>query len=289
MSKVQPQNSPAFNHAGCKQALRDAVRSQVAFLSRSRIDASEIMLDCGPAPIFGDACRTSIATVALNPSRREFENGNGELLRGDSRRLHTLESLGLKTWADATENHIDLIVHALSTYFDRRPYRTWFDPLDVLIRRTGHSYYSSLFPVCHIDLVPFATRAKWGELNIAAKRRLTALSRGSFLSMLQATPVRLLILNGVAVVRGLEDELGVRLAAQDVPEWNLARPNGAIIKGIAYRGQINVNHTGAGMRTVYVIGYNHNIQSSFGVTGAVRESIGWWIESVWRRREREEA
>jgi hypothetical protein len=57
----------------------------------------------------------------------------------------------------------------------------------------------------------------------------------------------------------------------------LPRASGTGVKGYAYKGVIT---DVAGIRlkqAVAVLGYNHNIQSSFGVTREVKNSIRGWI------------
>jgi len=50
-----------------------------------------------------------------------------------------------------------------------------------------------------------------------------------------------------------------------------------MVAGVAYRGSIN-NISGIELgRSIEVLGFNHNIQSSFGVTTQVRKSIQEWI------------
>lgn len=47
-----------------------------------------------PVVAFGDPARAQIATLGINPSRREFTDEQGRMLTGAQRRLATLTSLG---------------------------------------------------------------------------------------------------------------------------------------------------------------------------------------------------
>ena len=57
-------------------------------------------------------------------------------------------------------------------YFFKNPYDRWFGVLDRAIAGTKSSYYSSTTSACHIDLVPYATRNKWGALQHDQRLRL---------------------------------------------------------------------------------------------------------------------
>ena len=60
-------------------------------------------------------------------------------------------------------------------------------------------------------------------------------------------------------------------------EWTLPRRNNEGVSGYSYYGIIkNVGNVKL-KRKIYVLGYNHNIQSSFGVTNEVQNSIRIWI------------
>ena len=59
-----------------------------------------------PVPFFGGLTTASVATVGINPGDREFVNESGAELEGGARRLPTLRSMGLTSWADADATHL---------------------------------------------------------------------------------------------------------------------------------------------------------------------------------------
>jgi hypothetical protein len=62
-----------------------------------------------------------------------------------------------------------------------------------------------------------------------------------------------------------------------MPQWALPRRQQADVAGIAYKGIVReVSGISLG-RELLVLGFNHNIQSSFGVTTEVRDAIRRWI------------
>jgi hypothetical protein len=61
------------------------------------------------------------------------------------------------------DSQVASVVADCATYFQRRPYRRWFDPLDRLLRTgAGVSYYDG--SACHLDLVQWATDPIWGRI-----------------------------------------------------------------------------------------------------------------------------
>ncbi len=230
-----------------------------------------------PVPTFGDLTNPQLATLGINPSYREFVDPSGEELQGELRRFHTLESLGLETWAEADARHLELILDTYRSYFFCNPYNAWFKKLDFAIAGANVSYYDSPSTACHLDLVPFATIRRWTELSAQQRSSLVAVSGDTLGMILRDSQVRVLILNGSSVVKGFQSVAGVSLRAEEIPAWSLRRRSSANVKGVAYTG---VAATVSGIkldRQLKVLGFNHNIQSSFGVTMEVITAIREWI------------
>ncbi len=59
-------------------------------------------------------------------------------------------------------------------YFERRPYRRWFDVLERVLNGIGVSYYRGT--ACHLTLVQWATNPTWGLLPESS--RVELLRRG---------------------------------------------------------------------------------------------------------------
>lgn len=233
-----------------------------------------------PVPYFGSIRRASIATLGINPSNREFVDRAGEELDGDQRRFPTLGSLGLGSWTDASSLDLSAIVAACDEYFSGNPYSRWFDRLDAVVRTAGVSYYSAEHPAAHLDLVPYATYVKWGELRSEQQRALLYAGQDLLASLLQDSTVELLVLNGASVVRQFEEAAGVVLAQEHMPAWDLPRRGSLRVRGIAYTGSVDhIGDVDLG-RSVAVAGFNHNIQSSFGVTKRATEAIARWIATL---------
>lgn len=232
-----------------------------------------------PVPAFGDLLKSKVATLGLNPSNREFVDGSGLELDGTYRRFHTLKSLSIDCWSKATELHLQLIADSCRTYFSRNPYDTWFRKLDYIISGTKTSFYDTSSTACHLDLIPYATACKWTELSYQQRSSLLTLTSDTLGNLLRDSPVRLLVLNGNSVVSHFQEITGVELEKKSMPEWSLPR-RADNVKGFAYKGTVR-NISGIALQNeILVLGFNHNIQSSFGVTKAVTAAIKQWVTDM---------
>jgi hypothetical protein len=245
-------------------------------------DANVIRWGC-PVPSFGDLSKSVIATLGLNPSNREFVDINGDELDGQSRRFHTLRSLDLEQWTDAKSKHIRLILEACYLYFSRNPYDQWFRRLDHIILGADASFYGGKYGACHLDLIPYATACKWTELTTMQRSTLLDVAGDTLGLLLRESPVRVLVLNGNSVVAHFQDITGTRLEKTRMPSWALPRKAEADVAGYAYAGTVR-DIAGVTLKhEILVLGFNHNIQSSFGVTRRVCDSIRQWIAKMTNR------
>lgn len=230
-----------------------------------------------PIPAFGNPAQARIATLGLNPSNREFVDASGRELDGDYRRFHTLRSLGLRSWKLADRSHVRAIQQSCIAYFANNPYEGWFRRLESIICGSGYSYYANRHHACHLDLVPFATTSKWTELSASQRQKLIEAGASTLASVLQTSPIRVLVANGRGAIEGLQAAAGAKFSATRMRDWDLQRASGMHVHGFAVQGAISEL---AGIRLkkeVGVIGFNHNIQSSFGVTTKVKAAIGDWV------------
>jgi hypothetical protein len=230
-----------------------------------------------PVPSFGDVSRSRVATLGLNPSNREFVDALGNELEGSLRRFHTLQSLRLTRWSDVSARQLRLILDSCRAYFFTNPYRTWFGRLDHLISGTKASFYDRSATACHLDLIPYATSCKWIELTSCQRSLLFAMGGDTLGSLLRDSPIRVLILNGKSVVEHFQRINSIHLEKETMEEWSLPRRGASPVPGVAYSGVVRVLSGVSLQRDVLVLGFNHNIQSSFGVTTRVIESIRRWI------------
>lgn len=220
----------------------------------------DVLAGSTPVVAFGDPRRARVATLGLNPSRAEFEEGGIEL-EGPRRRFETLRSLGVTTLEDAHDSVIDRVWERCNGYFHGNPYR-WFDRLEEVLNAVGASYFDE--SACHLDLSQWATDPTWGGLTSEARQRLTAKDSAFLLTQLQAEPIDLLLLNGLGVLRAFRSALDGDL-----------QPAG----GVEDRSVRTMLHVGA-IRGIQVVGWSTNLQSSFGVTKELRNKLALRISEL---------
>ena len=230
----------------------------------------------GASPRVRQPSVSKVATLGLNPSNREFVDRLGNELVGPARRFHTLSSLGLSRWSEAKTRHYDAVIDYCRRYFARSPYRQWFDQLDNVLSGTGTSYGAG---ACHLDLVPYATLNKWAKVPTTARRSLLAVGGEPLAMLLRDSSVRLVVLNGASVVREMKQF--IKFEEQERSEWSLPR-----VRGRSYVGRTQSLCGIRFMSEVFVLGFNLNVQSSFGMTNDARIAIRNWIADWWRREGR---
>ena len=101
--------------------------------------------------------------------------------------------------------------------------------------------------------------------------------------LLRDSPIRVLILNGKSVVLGFEGVTGTSLNSKKMPSWSLPRKSSSGVMGVAYEGVVtSINGINLG-HNMLVLGFNHNLQSSFGVTRQVIQAIHQWVAESTRK------
>ncbi len=232
-----------------------------------------------PIPAFGNFMDAEIATVGINPSNREFTDENMVELIGNARRFPTLKSLGLSSWRSATNREIQKIVDACTFYFDGPSYDLWFRKLDGLLTGAGYSYYPFGQHACHLDLVPWATYEKWTNLPNGSKQFLLKLGSRFLAQIINETPVRILIFNGSTILKTFQEVAEIDVETTRMRNWNLPRQNSEGVLGYSYEGSVTSIAGVKLKRKAFILGYNHNLQSSFGVTRVVQKNISTWISN----------
>jgi hypothetical protein len=260
--------------------MHTALATLIDRLDSPALSGTDIIEWGAPIPCFGDLSRARVATLGLNPSNKEFLDKSGDELVGVSRRFHTLKSLNLGSWAEVDARHLRLILESCRGYFELNPYDRWFRKLDKVVGGAYASYYGATAHACHLDLIPYATSRKWTQLTRSQRSALLAVACDILGILLRDSPVRVLILNGSSVVDQFENIAGISLEEKDMPSWSLSRGTMSNVPGIAYWGEVeSVGEIRLGFGLL-VLGFNHNVQSSFGVTNRVMGAIRRWISRM---------
>jgi hypothetical protein len=176
--------------------------------------------------------------------------------------LETLASLGVESLTEADIETVSGVVRSCDGYFARNPYRRWFDQLEFVLAGIGESYYDG--SACHLDLVQWATDPVWGKLEPRDRMRLLDADREFFVAQLENEQIERLLLNGRAVVETCSKALN----------WTLE------VVGTTTFGRSRCELFSGAIGSVSVAGWSVNLQSSFGVTKALRASIRDWVASA---------
>ncbi|MFD3166808.1 hypothetical protein [Herpetosiphon sp. NSE202] len=217
------------------------------------------MVVAGSTPVlaFGAMRQATVATIGLNPSKNEFLNRHGHLLAGTEQRLVTLASLGLATLADADASQLQAVYAGCVGYFQRNPYRRWFDQLEAIVQGCGASYYAG--SACHLDLVQWATDPIWRNLAPATRASLIAADRDFLAQQLQHEQIRLGLINGRGVMNALAEAYGLQFVPAAAP--------------VSDRSVTTQFFESMAFGNVRLIAWTTNLQSSVGVTNTLRAAI----------------
>lgn len=256
--------------------LLDEIGSLVEILRSGCLDEVGVIPWASPIISFGNPVKSKLATLGLNPSNLEFQGRDSKPLNPPLNRFETLYTLQAANWGSVRGSDIDRIWKACDNYFERNPYGQWFNRLERLLVDTNVSYYSKLADsACHLDLSPFATERKWSTLTSSQRATLMNVGTPALVRTILASDIRVLVLNGSAVMREFSRlSISGSIKSEVVPEWSL---QGGRVTGISYFGRLSELNGMKLDRELVVLGYNHNIQSTFGVTSKATASIADWI------------
>lgn len=208
-----------------------------------------------PVIAFGNVRTAQVATLGLNPSKSEFRNRHGHELTGAHRRLATLASLGIDSLDHAPDAVVAEVLADCTTYFQRNPYRRWFDQLQRILDPLGISYYDG--SAAHLDLVQWSTDPVWRHLSPPTRVRLLRDDAAFLRQQLENEQIAVLLLNGRSVIAQLQHAFGIPLAvSQRITSGRLTTE---LKTGVFGRCAI--------------IGWSTNLQSSFGITGDLRDQL----------------
>ncbi|MCL1673004.1 hypothetical protein [Elizabethkingia ursingii] len=231
--------------------------------------SSELIIkDYVPVLYFGNIMNSKIATIGLNPSDKEYYDSNGQSYD----RFLNKESLQIKSWSDISDEEIFKIKMSFDYYFDHKPYKSWFNKLEGLLAKGEYSYYFPYRNMVHLDIVPVATINKWGGLSLSEKDILIN-GFGNYLEyLIKESHIEICILNGQGVVDNFQKVFGQLLYKRYFDKWNIKTKN-KTVKGKAYKAILK-----NGDKNILILGFNHNIQSSFGVSNDIIASIRVWLQ-----------
>jgi len=214
---------------------------------------------------FGDLFTAQIATIGINPSKREYLDRLGRELTGPDRRFHTLTSLEAGSRNELSAEQCDKAIEAMQAYFRRaKTVYGWFKALDRVTRAIGCAYESG--EAVHLDLVQEATDPTWSMLkqsNPEEAQTLLASDLPFLRWLIEAFPLKFLVCNGWTVFDVVRQILGARI----VEQGRLAR----IVWSVAT--------TRLGDRTIGVAGWNIPLSRPTGLGIQAEEALGRALRS----------
>lgn len=218
-----------------------------------------------PVVSFGNSITANVATLGLNPSKIEFLDRNGNELQGSKRRLATHRSLGVTDLGSAPREVIEEVFSDCNLYFDRNPYRKWFDQLEKILDCSNFSYYNGT--ACHLDLVQWATNPTWGSLKPkSAQEKLIQADLGFLKKQLSQDNIQVVLVNGSGVINELKQRIDTRLDEVE-PIKGIGRFATRIYEGVI-------------LGDVRIVAWSTNIQSSYGVSNELRKELASRVSSL---------
>lgn len=208
---------------------------------------------------FGNFMTATVATVGLNPSKKEFLDRRGALLVGQHRRLETLDSLGLKHLNSGLPLHEKRIFDACIKYFNGSTAYPWFKKFSPILSKLQVSYENG--SACHLDFSQTATDPVWSGLTKDEKRHYIDHESWVIKEQLESHQIKKILLNGMGVINLFNQILGGELVAS----------THTALDGKEYKFFTGVLNLQA--KSIEVRGWNINLQSSYGVSNAMVDSI----------------
>ncbi len=167
-----------------------------------------------PVLSFGDLRTARVATIGLNPSKREYLDSDGRELDGPERRFETLRSLGTLDRASLSDYRCDVAIERMQRYFGPgKPVYAWFRAPDRILTSMGVSYQAG--DAVHLDLVQEATDPTWSAFtrrNPLEAQRLRATDEPFLRWQLETCPLCVVICNGRTMYEAVHRLLGSKEA-----------------------------------------------------------------------------
>jgi hypothetical protein len=165
-----------------------------------------------PVVSFGNPETSTVATLGINPSSREFLDDGMNLLSSGEKRLVDTKVLGLSSEIESLNvEQAEEVIKGCFDYFETgKYYKQWFSRLEEYVLSPANaSYFSSaggsLEKACHLDLVQWATDPVWSKIEDKAVQKKLLESDFEFLRFqLTSFNFKKLFLNGREVIEQFE-------------------------------------------------------------------------------------
>jgi len=151
-----------------------------------------------PIVFFGEIDKARFATIAINPSNREFTNTKHEIFPPNKKRFVDRDILGITDTDALSLEQAERVYQSLCNFFHKRPYMQWFGQLEKLFLEANLSYFKG--DIINLDISPWATSVKWNALTV--EQRTDLISHGGDLLriILNSGRLRCLFVNGKTAI-----------------------------------------------------------------------------------------
>ena len=200
----------------------------------------------GTTPVisFGDFTSSSLATLSINPSSREFLQGS-KLIKTGKKRLVDKESLGIGLGEPLREEHAEAIWQGCRNYFGAHANPLdWFDDLNEVLSHISRKYDDR--DTCHVDLVQSATFPAWRGLTQKDQQHLIDEDFDFFKYQTSMPNLEVLLVNGRQVLEQLKITPGFNVETVDVMFFDVAdkKVPTSLFKGTGPNGKLVLGWTG---------------------------------------------
>jgi hypothetical protein len=164
-----------------------------------------------PIVYFGEFNNAISCTISLNPSDKEFINNSGKLLDLENmERLCSRKKLKVEDNVVLSDNEANIVLKYCDEYFQRKPYKIWFDPFDYVIKKLGnYSYYNG--SCVNLDLIQWATTPKWDKVPEDIRNKHLEYDLPFLRYLLLEKNFEVMFLNGKTVAENIEKHLNIVL------------------------------------------------------------------------------
>ena len=168
------------------------------YISRPIPQGIPIVPQSIPIVFFGEIEKARLATIAINPSNREFTNTKHEIFPPNKKRFVDRDILGVSDNDTLSLKQAEMVYQSLCNFFHKRPYMQWFGQLEKLFLEANLSYFKG--DIINLDISPWATSVKWS--NLTEEQRSDLVSHGGKLlqTILNAGQLRCLFVNGKTAI-----------------------------------------------------------------------------------------
>ena len=222
-----------------------------------------------PVLFFGDFPNARVATIALNPSDREYLDRHRTPLNGSRRRFASLETYGAASREELREVDVVDAIAWMRAYFQpgRPAYWAYFSHLERMLRGAGYGYQTG--SAVHLDLIQEPTTPVWRYLPRDERENLLVRDLPFLVEQLRARPFEAVFCNGKTVSDTLAQHL------------DLTRTQ----EGTYGRVRWWMGHLDLGDRNIPAVGWNYPLNQSTGLDGVGQTAFGEVLRDALAGRE----